>query len=546
MVRTWSLRSHVALLVAVMVVAVATIMGGMASETSVASMVSDVGRGLAQTAAGLGGRLDADMHARASEVAGLSELPALMDPATGHRVAAALLQEEPALAWFGVLDAHGLVLASSHGVLEGTNIAVRPVFAQGIKGPYLGDVHQAVLLGGLLKDYGFGHSDDGSEIRFVDVSRPIMEDGRAVGVVAAHFSWDWASRLARAASQDAGYAGLDMFVLGADGSVLAGPPGSAGKKLDTPASRASRSSTASGYSVERWDDGELYLVGYSQRGPLGWTVLSRERLSDAMLPSALVRRQILLLGIALAAVFSILGWYGAGFVSRPLQAIAAAAERMAHDRSEGSIPKVGGSTEVEMLSCNLRTLVRALTRRDEAIADLSRIAERDNLTGLANRLAFDRRLEALGSVSGEPSTTVMLVDLDDFKPVNDTYGHAAGDVVLRAVGARLRRCLRPEDFAGRIGGDEFAILFDRVVSERDAEAVAARIVEAISAPVQLEDVRVSVGCCVGIAAYPEDGSSLAQTLEAADRALYRAKRSGKRLVRAASSERRQLQAAGAE
>ena len=166
-------------------------------------------------------------------------------------------------------------------------------------------------------------------------------------------------------------------------------------------------------------------------------------------------------------------------------------------------------------SRRLAGLVISEERRRDA---LHRLAETDPLTGLANRSALSRRLEhEAGPV------TLALVDLDDFKPVNDNYGHDIGDAVLRIVAARLRGTLRSGDLAVRFGGDEFAIVFAEGTGYDDARETMRRVVHAVEAPIATaEELIITVGASVGLAtAAPDDVQRLA------DQALYDAKRLGR-------------------
>jgi diguanylate cyclase (GGDEF)-like protein len=160
----------------------------------------------------------------------------------------------------------------------------------------------------------------------------------------------------------------------------------------------------------------------------------------------------------------------------------------------------------------LASLVIAEERRRD---DLRRQAVTDPLTGLANRSALERRL---GEVDG--LVTVAILDLDDFKPVNDTHGHDTGDAVLRVVAERLRAGVREGDLAVRYGGDEFAIVFAAGTYHDDAVRSAERVVQAIQAPVALDGrLSVSVGASVGVATAPAE-----KVAHLADAALYDAKR----------------------
>lgn len=157
------------------------------------------------------------------------------------------------------------------------------------------------------------------------------------------------------------------------------------------------------------------------------------------------------------------------------------------------------------------------------------LASRDALTGLANRQSFDHRLsEAM--LRAEPhSCALLLVDLDGFKPVNDTHGHSAGDVVLQEVGERVQQALGHAGTAYRIGGDEFAVLLYGVRHAADVRTLAQRLIERIEQPVVLgSGGEVRIGASIGAAVFPM-GGQLERAIDVfnrADRALYRGKGQG--------------------
>ena len=166
-----------------------------------------------------------------------------------------------------------------------------------------------------------------------------------------------------------------------------------------------------------------------------------------------------------------------------------------------------------------------------ALDDAAHEAFHDSLTGLPNRALFLDRLTfavGRGARSGMP-VGVLLIDIDDFKTINDSFGHTAGDQLLQAVAARLESCLRPSDTIARLGGDEFAILIDEIDDEADAATAAGRMLDSLADPIAIEGREVYVGASVGIAAGPEDAETL---LRDADLAMYRAKAEGKGRYRA--------------
>jgi len=172
-----------------------------------------------------------------------------------------------------------------------------------------------------------------------------------------------------------------------------------------------------------------------------------------------------------------------------------------------------------------------ITARKHAEAQISYAATHDALTGLVNRGALLERLNqalALMRQQQRGTLTVHVLDLDGFKLVNDTLGHAAGDNLLRELAGRLKSSLRGTDFVARLGGDEFAIIQTDATDQReDAIALAVRTLETVAKPVHLEGQEVRVGTSIGIALAPVNGTDAAELLKKADLALYRVKSEGR-------------------
>ncbi len=177
---------------------------------------------------------------------------------------------------------------------------------------------------------------------------------------------------------------------------------------------------------------------------------------------------------------------------------------------------------------DLATGVGSLLEAHRSAIYLRRAATQDPLTGLANRLLFDPCLDAAaqGAQSG-PVCAVLCLDLDRFKAVNSQFGHAGGDTVLRAAGARLLDAIRPCDLAARLGGDEFAVLLQGPFDQEAPRALAARIINALAAPLRLNGHDIPICASIGFAVAPFDGLDGPTLLRAADTALYRAKNAGR-------------------
>jgi len=170
-------------------------------------------------------------------------------------------------------------------------------------------------------------------------------------------------------------------------------------------------------------------------------------------------------------------------------------------------------------------LMRGITARKQE--SLYRLAHYDALTGLPNRLLFFDRLQQALSQAARHGTLlgVMLLDLDRFKAINDSFGHTAGDALLQAVGRRIGECIRDGDTVARLGGDEFTLLLQDIRQTQHAALVAQKIIEALQQPFLLNGYEVTVNTSIGIALYPlcRDAETL---LKHADTAMYKAKEEG--------------------
>ncbi|MFC4427269.1 EAL domain-containing protein [Deinococcus navajonensis] len=151
-------------------------------------------------------------------------------------------------------------------------------------------------------------------------------------------------------------------------------------------------------------------------------------------------------------------------------------------------------------------------------------AQHDTLTGLLNRAAFEALLQSTLQAQPDATMGVLFIDLDRFKQVNDTLGHDVGDQMLKQVSERLRRSVREGDLVARQGGDEFTVLLRSIRTHEEAETAAARILEALSAPLELAGREWQVTASIGVAVFPEDGTDMTTLQKNADLAMYLAKR----------------------
>jgi diguanylate cyclase (GGDEF)-like protein len=180
-----------------------------------------------------------------------------------------------------------------------------------------------------------------------------------------------------------------------------------------------------------------------------------------------------------------------------------------------------------------RFLWKTITRLKQTNEQILKLAQHDALTGLPNRTLFcDRLDQAITRASrNKESFAVLFIDLDDFKIVNDTLGHDAGDALMCESAKRITACVRKSDTVARMGGDEFTVIISNARTQASVERVAKKMIANLSSPFDLNGNVCSISASIGIAFYPDHGETAAQLVKVADDAMYAAKNSGKNCYR---------------
>ncbi len=183
-------------------------------------------------------------------------------------------------------------------------------------------------------------------------------------------------------------------------------------------------------------------------------------------------------------------------------------------------------------------ILRDSTERRIAEQNTYFLANHDTLTGLPNRAKFLEKLHEslINADRDNKRAAILLIDLDHFKSINDTFGHHAGDQLLKIVAQRLTKCIRETDTVARLGGDEFVVILTRLKSLSTAGSIAHSIIANLSQPIKIEEKTVKIGASVGLAIYPQDGKNSTDLLKNSDLAMYRAKEAGRNCYRAYSPE----------
>ncbi|UYG00793.1 MULTISPECIES: diguanylate cyclase domain-containing protein [unclassified Halomonas] len=537
----FSLRTRFIALIAALVFATTLMLGWVASRESAQQLEAHIGSASSRAAYQMVNMLDRSMDARIKQVNLLLAIQTLgrdTQPHVLRRQLERLQDSFNIVSWIGLTDTQGTVRVATDGILEGLSIAHRPVFVEGQHRPWVGDVHEAVMLASLLP------SPTGEALKFVDIATPVHDRrGEFSGVLAVHLSWEWAEYIERTLlapaekQQDA-----DLLLLSSDATVLLGPHELLGRSLNSLKYVPRPGNTTPSWAVETWPDGQRYVTGYARSGGfedfegLGWVAISRQPVSDAFAPAKRLQAAIMSIGLLLAVVFAAVGWCGASFIVAPIKRLAQAADRIGEGDQAGIIPLERGASEFKRLSVSLREMVGRLSDQRQTISRLEDLANSDPLTGLPNRAFLMQYLQhAVPEAQRHlQNMVVMYIDLDGFKRVNDELGHHAGDLLLIEITNRLKNALRSGDVVARLGGDEFVMVLKTQPEylEPLTHEVGRRLLNAIERPIQLaEGQTATVGCSLGAAWWPHHGEHIETVLKLADNALYAAKSQGKhRLV----------------
>jgi len=294
-------------------------------------------------------------------------------------------------AWLGLADRHGRVLAAGRGHLLGADVAARPWFVQGMRGPYLGDVHPALLLAEVLPK-----GPDGLPPRLVDIAVPVQTDGQVSSVLAVHLNWDWVVGLLGEFEQNT-LRGVkrEILLLTREGRVLHGPAGMQGEQLAGLPELAYEDGGPRYWSDGRWRSAATLIHGNEYYSPPGWVLVVRESRDDLLGLGESMRNRfwwaVVPILLAFLALVGLLGRY----LARPIEAINAAA------RDGHVIPEVTGWAEVYELRNSLVQMTgRLLQQKDLVEAEVrARMAEFDHLLSALNNHTLVTMADSRGDIT---------------------------------------------------------------------------------------------------------------------------------------------------
>jgi diguanylate cyclase (GGDEF)-like protein len=552
-----SFRTHIAIVFGGLVIMVAAALAFVLGDLLTSQSQRDAGSALNVLASNASKMLADGLFDRSREVQVLAEsTPLWTQGLSAPEVAQNLARSQamrPNSLWIGVADKEGVVRSSTGGLLLGQNVQARPWFAAGLQRNFVGDVHAAKLLASLIP-----RAAEQEPLRFVDFSAPIRVDGKVIGVIGVHGSWDWVRDVVESLHPDNAKAlNLAVFIFDHSGAVIYAPQGrtadylAAGQNLpvSTPLTPI-RDGEVAQASVVKWKDGKDYLTAVVRlkaktvASDLGWYVVVREPVDIAFADSHKAMMRSLAAGLGAALIAALLAWFAAGRVSRDLSSIADAAQNVESGIPGASIPLLESNTEVQSLSTALNRMTRRLITLNDQMEDkvklrtqeleaanreLDRQARSDPLTGVLNRRGFDAQIKLnLASARRRNSpVSVIMVDLDHFKQVNDTHGHEVGDQVIRHLSDTLRQRVRDSDIVARLGGEEFVVLLPDT-DAKGAQILGEELVKVVAS--RQAPVAGQITISAGVAQLDVQLTDPAEILRGADEALYVAKRSGRNQV----------------
>ncbi|MFG1367596.1 sensor domain-containing diguanylate cyclase [Xanthobacter tagetidis] len=525
-------------LFAVSLAAVAFLAAAITRDVAIARIEGE----MRETARSYAGRLEQEMRERLSDLTLLAASEQMKDvwggdPARLRAVLDQLAASMDRRAWIGFVRADGTVASATRGALENQSVASEGWFREALAGP----TYRDIAGGGATPAAATARGERAPPAALLAL--PVAPSrGEIAGALVAQLSLDYADALRRDLLGGTLVAPAQIWLLSRDGRMLLGPkpesrPYDAAQiarflaaKSGAMLEGAGEGSTLTGFAVA---DGDAHAPF------IDWIIIARQPAQVAFSAAWRLAGSILAVGFAVLLLTLAIAAFLARRIAWPLVSLAGRADAIGRTAHSEMLPRQHGSREIVRLSGALRALLRRVGAAEERVSlqsaqhakdlgDLRRMAETDALTGLLNRHAFQSEAAlALAGTRASDTVGLLMVDIDHFKRVNDTFGHKAGDLVLAGVSAAIAEVVRGADRAARIGGEEFVVL-TRDVDAGGLVALAERLRAAIGQrEIDVGAARIRVTASIGATlAGPED-RDIGDVMERADQALYAAKRSGR-------------------
>lgn len=492
------------------------------------------------------------LNEREREIVLLSQSPFLVEANFDDpRVLQQLNQVKRAyqyFAWLGIASPTGKVEVAADQILLNVDVSERAWFKEGLKQTYLGDVRNATLLAGKVKSI-----DPSVPLRIIDFSTPIYDPktNQVKSVLGAHADWSWAKNVMQSSlTENAKNYGVEVFIVNADGEILY-PLNRVGK-ITPPLYDENRTE----FFVDDWDEHKKYLtvdspVLSTTKMNLGWHVIMRQPIEIALLEVKEMQRKMLGLGILFSIILFIIAYRLSNRFSTPIEDLAKAAYAVQNGKTDVNFEQKTSIREIRGLSQSLKSMTDTLLLQKKQLIEsnlnleekvqartyelevaneeLEKLSHFDFLTGLHNRRKFSEYVEYLFKQlkRNQQLYTVMMIDIDYFKKVNDNYGHEMGDHVLKKVAQILVESIRQTDFVARLGGEEFIVILPSTTLDGGI-LVAEKIRQSVERSTIIENHPLTIS--IGISVASEHDLKANDAVLRADKCLYLAKEQGRNRI----------------
>lgn len=451
-------------------------------------------------------------------------------------------------AWIGISSPKGNVEVASDQLLLNADVSDRPWFIAGLKETHLGDVHQAKLLANKIKPI-----DADEPLRFIDFATPIYDPktNKLKGVLAAHADWSWAKSVMHSAfTESAKKRNVEVFIVNARGEILY-PLNSVGK-IKPPSFDQNRKE----YFIDDWDEERNYLTVHrpvvsDTHVNLGWQVIMRQPVEIALSEVKAMQKKIVIFGLFFSLILLMITYRLANRFSTPIEDLAKSAYAVQKGMTQVNFEQKTNIREIKGLSESLKSMTDTLLLQKKQLVEanlnleervqartyelelandeLEKLTRYDFLTGLHNRREYSEFIEYLYMQfkRNHQIYSVLMMDIDYFKKVNDNFGHDMGDHVLKSVAQILKQSIRVTDFVARLGGEEFIIILP-TTTLNGAVLVAEKVRQSIERATIIENYTLTIS--IGISIASEQDTQATDVVRRADQCLYLAKEQGRNRI----------------
>lgn len=432
--------------------------------------------------------------------------------------------------WVAFIDSNGIVVEATDDYLKGQDMSEKPIYNLALNNNYTGQVYKVKLT-----DESSNNTIN-NEIKVLEISIPAyLDDGTFIGVIASYLDWNWIEKTAETM-----YLHTDnekntdiMIVNSKDNLVLLGPNQLQDKYIDLDILEKVKQETK-GWETATWEDGYDYFTAYVLKSDFSefqstqWIVIARQPITSIY---GYLKENVLFaikFAAIAAIVFALIGLIVANRITKPLKLLTIASVKL-REGEYVEIPKLKGAREIQLLASSLDSLIKSLAITKGELGEMTGLANLDKLTQLPNRIALENHLQTLITNNAGQTFTILYMDLDGFKSVNDTYGHPVGDKLLQEVASRIKKCIAKDELVARIGGDEFVVVVNNSKEDvrKRGKLIANNIINELSKIYIIDKQKIRIGCSVGGAIWNIDSTDINELASKADQALYTSKNNGK-------------------